>query len=114
VLYRWPSKEAAATVVTVLFIVTTHHIIISSPINVLHHRDRAPNKRPLLSTMARKRMRRRRDPNTPGSSSQPGGDQGQGHNNQPIMIDGKMVHIRQISTIDEGVLYTHAISVSSL
>ena len=57
-------------------------------------------------------MRRRRDPNTPGSSSQPGG--GQGHNNQPTMIDGKMVHIRQISTIDEGVLYTHAISVSSL
>ncbi len=32
---------------------------------------------------------------------------------QPTMIDGKMVHIRQISTTDEGVLYTHAISVSS-
>ena len=31
---------------------------------------------------------------------------------QPTMIDGKMVHIRQISTTDEGVLYTHAISVS--
>eukprot|EP00984_Skeletonema_dohrnii_P005746 scaffold2034_cov113-Skeletonema_dohrnii-CCMP3373.AAC.7 len=57
--------------------------------------------------MARKRMRRRRDPNTPGSSQT-----GQGHTMQPTMIDGKMVHIRQISTTDEGVLYTHAISVS--
>lgn len=59
--------------------------------------------------MARKRMRRRRDPNTPGSA----GQVEQGHAMQPTMIDGKMVHIRQIRTTDEGVLYTHAISVSS-
>mmetsp|Transcript_1806 Transcript_1806/g.3052 ORF Transcript_1806/g.3052 Transcript_1806/m.3052 type:complete len:679 (+) Transcript_1806:263-2299(+) len=57
--------------------------------------------------MARKRMRRRRDPNTPGSSSQTGGP---GNTVGPTMIDGKMVHIRQINTTDEGVLYTHAIS----
>ncbi len=36
-----------------------------------------------------------------------------GHNNQPIMIDGKMVHIRQIRNTDEGVLYSHSITVSS-
>ena len=58
--------------------------------------------------MARKRMRRRRDPNTPGSSSQ----NGQGHTMQPTMIDGKMVHIHQIRNTDEGVLYSHSITVS--
>lgn len=60
-----------------------------------------------LHIMARKRMRRRRDPTTPGSQN------GQGRTFQPTMIDGKVVHIRQISGTDEGVLYTHAISVSA-
>ena len=35
-----------------------------------------------------------------------------GHNSQPVMIDGKMVHIRQIRNTDEGVLYSHSITVS--
>ncbi|KAL7493482.1 hypothetical protein ACHAWT_006030 [Skeletonema menzelii] len=53
--------------------------------------------------MARKRMRRRR-----GSSSDMMTNPG--HNSQPVMIDGKMVHIRQIRNTDEGVLYSHSIT----
>ena len=51
-------------------------------------------------------MRRRRDPSTDLMTNP-------GHNSQPVMIDGKMVHIRQIRNTDEGVLYSHSITVSS-
>ncbi len=57
--------------------------------------------------MARKRMRRRR-----ANSSSDVFNLGNGHNNQPTMIDGKMVLIHQIRNTDEGVLYSHAITVS--
>ncbi len=59
--------------------------------------------------MARKRMRRRR-----AKSSSDVFNQCNGHNTQPTMIDGKMVLIRQIRNTDEGVLYSHAITVSSV
>mmetsp|Transcript_8973 Transcript_8973/g.17873 ORF Transcript_8973/g.17873 Transcript_8973/m.17873 type:complete len:155 (+) Transcript_8973:256-720(+) len=54
--------------------------------------------------MARKRMRRRRDPNSSSDMMN------QGHTNQPTMINGKMVHIHQIRNTDEGVLYSHSIT----
>eukprot|EP00577_Skeletonema_sp_RCC1716_P009816 CAMPEP_0113407288 /NCGR_PEP_ID=MMETSP0013_2-20120614/19966_1 /TAXON_ID=2843 ORGANISM="Skeletonema costatum, Strain 1716" /NCGR_SAMPLE_ID=MMETSP0013_2 /ASSEMBLY_ACC=CAM_ASM_000158 /LENGTH=664 /DNA_ID=CAMNT_0000293193 /DNA_START=212 /DNA_END=2206 /DNA_ORIENTATION=+ /assembly_acc=CAM_ASM_000158 len=54
--------------------------------------------------MARKRMRRRRDPNSSSDMMN------QGHTNQPTIINGKMVHIHQIRNTDEGVLYSHSIT----
>lgn len=66
--------------------------------------------------MARKRMRRRRDPHTTLDGMN------QGHHIQPSIIDGELVQVRQvgsadvqirhISRTDEGVLYSHAINVS--
>ena len=56
--------------------------------------------------MARKRIRRKRDPHTSLDGMN------QGHHFQPTMVDGQLVQVRQISNTDEGVLYSHAITVS--
>jgi len=71
--------------------------------------------------MARKRMRRRRaDTSTPNQGSvvsfDPLSGGGPGNN---AMVDGNGMHgmtlanVRILQTTEEGVLYTHAISVSS-
>ena len=63
-------------------------------------------------TMARKRMRRRRaDTSTPNQGSVVSFDPLSGGGNS-AMVDGNGMHVRILQTTEEGVLYTHAISVS--
>lgn len=70
--------------------------------------------------MARKRMRRRRaDTSTPNQGSVVSFDPLSGGGNNAMGLDGNGMHgmtlanVRILQTTEEGVLYTHAISVSS-